>query len=505
MKRDTVIIFYPRPWPHEARGRIPYALLYLERMVRDLPVRVVLIDEQVMSAYQPIIQENRERLLVAGVSAMTGFQIKGGMEFSCLVKKHTDAPVIWGGWHATLLPEQTLADPSIDAVVVGQGEPAFRAIVERLLRGEDLANIPGVAFKQEGQMVITPPGAYVNINSFPRIDFSRLDPNDYVFGNPYSSRCVGYLASHGCPLDCGFCCIVNVFHRKCYQKRIAEIVEDLQTLKRMARIESVTFDDDNFFLNRSHIMEFCQALLNAKLDLLWDTSAHAGLFLKLFSDEDVELMHRSGCRQIYIGAESGDPEVMDFIDKKASVEDTYRFVDLLNRHRIAPLLSTMVCFPLDPDRDLAATLDMIRCAKLRDRRLRARVFFYTPYPGTRLYARALERGMVPPHNLGEWATHTLRKFHAPWWKRDYRRELECFVNFYFPLVNPGFYRIVPVKRLKPVVFLINMLFFPIARLRFRLNWFRWPVEALVFLFLLRLYNRLAGTQYALGYESYFES
>ena len=202
-----------------------------------------------------------------------------------------------------------------------------------------------------------------------------------------------------------------------------------------------------------------------------------------------------------MGAESGDQDILDLIDKKSKVEDNLNFVKVLNAHKITPLFSTMLCFPVDPDRDIKLTLDMIRRAKLIDKTLRARLFFYTPYPGTALYQRSIAKGLIPPDKLEDWANYTLRKFRAPWWTRDYRWEVEVFANFYLPLANPEFYKLVP-SEFRPIVYVINKIFYPVVHLRFRYNFLKFPGEAYLFLASLRLFNKIFKTKFALGYESY---
>lgn len=504
MKKNVVVLFYPSPWPDEQRGRIPYALLYLERMLRDLDLEIVLIDEQVNRDYENLIRGLGARILLAGVSSMTGDQILGGMRFSRLIKELSNALVVWGGWHPTLLPEQTLLENEIDLAILGQGEISLRQMAIKLLDGQFPEGIPGTAYKRDGEVVVVPSEQFVDINTFPDLDFGLLDLNDYVFKPAYAQRCVGYFCSHGCPFNCAFCCVATVYGRRWYKKDVAKIIEDLRMFKERTGIDSVTFDDDNFFVSREFAIEFCQAMKASGLELLWDTSAHAATFLKHFSDDDVCLMYEAGCRQIYVGAESGSQEILDLISKGATVEDNLSFVKVLRRHGIVPMLSTMICFPINCGDDVGLTIDMVRRAKLIDPNLRARIFFYTPYPGTELYALAEKNGFRAPQRLLDWPRHTLRKFRAPWANKDFRWDVEIFANFYFPLSSPQYYKSVPAGRLKPILFLINLVFFPFAYLRMRLNCFRCPLEALVFLGALRFFNKIMKTSYSLGFESYLD-
>ncbi len=503
MKRNTVILFYPAPWEGDQRGRIPYALLYLERVIRDLPLNVILIDEQVQKDYLPIVEAHKDTLMLVGVSAMTGYQLIGASAFSRRVKQVFEGPVVWGGWHPTLLPEQVLQESFVDLVVVGQGEKPFRELVQKLMMQGDYSSIAGLGHKKNGAAVINPAAQFTDINQFPNVNYDLIDLDHYVFKSAYAERCIGYFSSHGCPYHCAFCCVAEVYGRKWYHKDVATIIDDLRHIKKIAHIDSITFDDDNFFIDRKFTLELCEAIVASNLNITWDTSAHAGLFLKLFTADDIDLFYRAGCRQIYIGAESGDQRILDLIAKHATVEDNYAFVRALNRHNIIPLFSTMVCFPNDPDRDIALTLDMIRKAKLIDNRLRARIFFYTPYPGTELYKESIKKGFVPPARLEDWAKHTLRKFRAPWWTRDYRRQLEIFANFYLPLMNPYFYTIVP-KKFRMIAFAVNNLFFPFVYIRFKFNLLRFPVEAVLFLAALKTFNRIFNRHFSLGFESYFD-
>lgn len=504
-RNNAVLLFFPNPTPGDAtQARVPYSLLYLERALRDIDVEVVLIDEQQQPDYASVLERCRDRILLAGVTSLTGEQIYGGIAFSEKIRESSAAPIVWGGWHTTLLPEQTLREPYIDYVVVGQGERPLRTLVGCLLEGRDPSGIPSLGFKRNGQVTVNPTAPLDDINAFPKINLGLLDLRKYFNKSRLPEHYIGYFASHGCPLDCSFCCIGEIYHRKWQHKPIQQIIEELQFLKNEVGVDSLLFEDDNFFVRPQFARELAHAMIDADLKLKWETSAHAHIFTKAYTDEDLELFARSGCQQVYIGAESGDQQVLELLEKKATVDDTLRFIDMLARHEITPRLTTMVCLPTESGRDFSLTLDMLRRAKLRARTVRASIFFYTPYPGTRLYQRALEMGFGPPQRLVDWARHTLRKFKAPWAPKGIDWELEIFANFYLPLVDPNFYRLVRSSRIRPVVLIVNWLFFPIAWLRFKTNCFRFPMEAVTFLRLLRLYNKISHSSFCLGNGSYID-
>ena len=503
--KNVVVLFFPSPTPGDlTQRRVPYALLYLERAIRDLGLEVVLLDEQRQPDYMPILAANRDRLLLAGVSSLTGEQITGGIAFSRRVRELSTAPVVWGGWHATLLPEQTLREPYIDYVVIGQGERPLRTLLQRLIEGKYPSDIPGLASKRGDAVTIDPPAPVESTTAFPPIDLALLDLKQYLNTSRLPERFLGYFASHGCPLDCSFCCIGEIYQRHWFHKPVAQIIEELRFLKEKVGVDSLLFEDDNFFVRAKFARELAQAMIDANLNLKWETSAHAHIFTKAYTDDDVRLFAASGCRQIYIGAESGDQEALDMLNKQSTVDDNLRFVEMLTRHGILPRFTTMVCLPIGTGQDFKLTIDMLRRAKIEHPSLRASIFFFTPYPGTRLYDRAREKGFVPPQELEGWARHTLRRFRSPWAPKGIEWRLEYFANFYLPLVDPRFYRLVRSRRIRPVVFLVNKIFFPLAWLRCKTGYFGLPLEAGVFLRFLRLYNRTTGSHFCLGNGSYVE-
>ena len=70
---------------------------------------------------------------IVGITAMTGFQIKYGLRIANLARKiNPDAIIVWGGVHPSLLPEQTIANPLVDIVVIGEGEQTFLEILEAI-------------------------------------------------------------------------------------------------------------------------------------------------------------------------------------------------------------------------------------------------------------------------------------------------------------------------------------------------------------------------------------
>ncbi len=460
----------------------PWALLYLERMIRHLDVEVLLIDERLNKDYIEIINSTKGRLLFAGVSSIVGYQIVGGIKFSENIKMITGAPVIWGGWFPTVFPEMILQDGYADYVCIGQGEIPFLSFTEKLIAGEEITAIAGIGYKKNGTVIINPLSKLVDPDKFPRINLSLININQLIELHENTNnafRDIDYLASTGCPHNCSFCNMTIYIGSRWFPKKISEIIDDLKYLREEASITHISFWDDNFFASKKFVLDFCNELILSGLKMTWDAETHVGFFLKTYTDEDIQLMYKSGCRRIKVGAESGDQEVLDLVNKRNQVKENLQIVKVLKKHNIRIRYLTMLCFPNNPDRDFWLTLNMIGKALIIDQNLAAIITFYKPIPKTPLYKLCEEKGFVSPSTTKELITSLSNKSTAPWYKRDYHKELDNYLNFYFLFLNPRYYKTFPLKY-KPFIFILNMFLFPLIYFRFKFNLMKFPIEAKLF-------------------------
>lgn len=501
MHKKTIILFFPLLDSMNVHSNYPWALIYLERMVREMDVEVILIDERLVSDYTSIIQNAADNLLFAGISAMVGQQIANGINFYKTFKTISNAPVIWGGWFPTVFPEMLLRDGYADYVCVGQGEKPFQAFTEKMISGTDVTDIAGIGRIKNGEIVITPNERLTDPSMFPRADLSLININHLIDINEkvgFGYRGADYLATIGCPYNCSFCNLALVFGRKWFAKTISEIFSDLKYLKEHANVSHITFGDDNFFAGKNFIKEFCNEMIKSGLSLTWEANAHAGFFLKHFKDNDVQLMYNSGCRRIKVGAESGDQEVLDLLNKKTDIKDNLKIVKLLKRYKIQTRFFTMVCFPINPDRDFWKTLNMIGKAKLIDRSMDANINYFKPIPKTPLYQLCLDSGFKYPITCEGLIDFFSKKYTAPWLKKDYQKSLDDFVNFYFLLADPKYFLRAPAKK-RLFVFLMNIFFFPAIYLRFKFNLMKIPIEARIFK---RLLLNITGYRISNAFAAY---
>src|SRR6202050_1040974 len=148
--RGKVILFYP-PYDGPPLGA-PLCLLALASTLREANFEVVVIDAAIDPDYRTHIECESVDALCLGISVLTGPMIRGAVEVATAIKSHLPwLPIIFGGWHPTLLPDETLSEPFVDVVVRGQGEVTLVEVAEALLAKRSLEGIAGVSWKSQGQ------------------------------------------------------------------------------------------------------------------------------------------------------------------------------------------------------------------------------------------------------------------------------------------------------------------------------------------------------------------
>ena len=149
LSKGKVVLFYP-PYEGDPLGA-PLCLLSLAAPLLAEEFEVCIIDAAIVSDWETrILREVRDALCL-GVSVLTGPMIRGAIRIAKSVKAaNPNFPVIFGGWHPSLVPGQTLNERYVDAVVRGQGDLTLLEIVQRLAAGKPYNDVAGVSTKPFG-------------------------------------------------------------------------------------------------------------------------------------------------------------------------------------------------------------------------------------------------------------------------------------------------------------------------------------------------------------------
>jgi len=249
---SEVILFYPKI--EERKDHLlPLSVLLVAAPLVKYGYSVKIIDQRVEKNWKEILlKELRKNPLLVGISALTGRQILYGLQVSQLVKENSNALVVWGGVHPSLLPEQTLQNKFIDIVVIGEGEETLLELANKLKRKEDWSNILGIGYKRNGKIHINKRREFINLNTQPKIPYNLIDIEKYIAKKSFASgkpgRDVALYTSRGCPHRCAFC-YNKEFNKRVWRGESAErVIEHIKYLVNTYKISSFNVQDDEFLL-----------------------------------------------------------------------------------------------------------------------------------------------------------------------------------------------------------------------------------------------------------------
>ncbi|MHC5058709.1 MAG: B12-binding domain-containing radical SAM protein [Planctomycetota bacterium] len=295
--------------------------------------------------------------------------------------KGMGVPVVLGGPHVTFMPDEALEHA--DYVYRGEAERAIVGLVRAIETGRGLDEVPGLSFRSGREVRHNAPAVPVaDLDELPDADLGLLHGG---LRAKWGHTLVPVQTSRGCPHSCSFCSVTRMFGRRL---RFRSVERVLGKLERLATGRShVFFYDDHFAASHSRLRELCERMIGRGLGLDWSAQVRADVA----RDEGlVRLMKRSGCRLVYVGVESVNPETLKGYDKGQTVEEVEHAMEVFHRAGIA----VHGMFALGADTD---TVETVRATSrfARERGIgTAQFLVLTPLPGTPFYEQLLREGRL---------------------------------------------------------------------------------------------------------------
>jgi radical SAM superfamily enzyme YgiQ (UPF0313 family) len=222
-----------------------------------------------------------------------------------LKKEFPDTPIVAGGIHSSLFPEDLIND-QVNFVVKGEAEDIIVELMEVIYSGSTPYHIPGLVFLRDGKLYYTKEGDKSLITKeIPLLNRSLFNLSLYTHHT--------ILASRGCPYQCTFCCnyASTVSSNGHSIRDYKSVIEELKVLENDYNGKQVFFADDIFLAYRDNIISFCKGYIESRLSIEWIGQMRIDTI-----DYDLSMrMRDSGCKRIYFGVESGSPEILKRIKK----------------------------------------------------------------------------------------------------------------------------------------------------------------------------------------------
>ncbi len=441
------------------------------------------------------VVESAKNSICLALTSVTGLQIEEGLKIAKLVRKaNPNVPIVWGGWHPSLLPEQTLENEYVDIVVRGQGERTFYELVKALENKKSLKGIKGVSYKEDGKTVHNNDREFEDPNNFPPYPYHLVDVPRYLFESSYGKKILTYISSKGCPYRCAFCADRAVYKGVWKALTAERVIADLRRLKKdYPEIGAILFFDNNFFIDEERVVKIAKEL--KRLGLGWGKVAgRVDNFLN-YKPETWEILKDSGLESISIGAESGLEDNLKLIKKDITVKQIKEFYSLCKKYGIGVMGSFFIGVPSkDPNyikKETEATFRlMYKLWKLDPKTNTQLLFIYQPYPGSDLYKKAKEIGFKPPKTFEGWSKFSQYKQNTPWVPKKYEKIVQQ-VLFYFQFATGRTGRNIRKLPLGLRIFLepVEYIFRQTMLLRLKYLFFLLPVEYYILKNLVKVRDR----------------
>lgn len=407
---------------------MPLALLAIGSFIKGDKYEVIIIDGRLEKDPLSKIFSAFTNAICFGVTVLTGDPIKDALDVSRAVKKRfPHIPVVWGGWHPSLFPAETLAEESIDIIVKGQGEISFTELLERLAGKQSLSGLQGICYKENGAVIQNMERHLADINSFPPFNYDLIDVKGYR--KLSGKNQLDYISSQGCRFRCAFCADPAMYKRGWHGYSAERIGEEIETLWKKYKFEHVHFQDETFFTSKKRVYGVAKEFIDRRLPITWFGTMRADQGVRL-DDDTWELCKRSGLKKIMIGMEAGTQQMLDWMQKDIKLEHIFETAEKCVRYNIAIIFSVIVGFPGETPESVSETLSVVKRLRKMSENFSVSIYYYKPYPGNKIADELAANGYQFPAGLEEWSNFDyVNSGKSDWLSGDQIKTIEHF-KFY---------------------------------------------------------------------------
>ena len=338
--------------------------------------------------------------LVLGVSTPS---ILNDLHVVHVLKERLGKPIAIMGTHATAEPVESLEmEDALDYCVIGEADATVRSLV-RYLRGDGvktLFEIPGIAWREGGQIKRNPEGAKIeDLDAIPWVSKVYREHlygcyKRYFYGANINPLIV-ILSGRGCPHRCTYCVVPQTITGHVYRKRSPkDVVDELVYIKEnFAELGEVFFEVDTFTVDPRHVKGICEEILSRKLQITFSANARADV-----PEDILRLMKSAGLRELCVGFESASPEVLKSVKKGLKEGNAQKFMVAARKTGVLVHGCFMVGNPMDTQTTLQQTLTLAKDLNPNT----AQFYPIMAYPGTEAYAEALASGALGSKDYAQW-------------------------------------------------------------------------------------------------------
>ncbi len=332
--------------------------LYLGTILKEAGYDVRIFNENIMG------HEVDPFAVKADVYCITALSVSANrarMLASQIRETYPDAKILVGGIHASLMPDDFAA--VADHIVIGEAEEIIVDVVEgkfteKIVKGSRIADL----------------------ETLPLVDYSLIEGLENVASAPI-------MTSRGCPFDCNFCSVTQVFGKKFRKLSAERIVAEVENALAYFSHNSIFFYDDNFTADRKRISKMADMIVEKGIEITWAAQVRSDLAR---DPELIDKMVRAGLTWVFIGFESINDETLKALHKSQTRTDIESAVKTLHEHGV----NIHGMFMMGEDNDTPEKIDETVQFAIDNEIDTVQFMVITPLPGTRFYDGIEESGRL---------------------------------------------------------------------------------------------------------------
>jgi anaerobic magnesium-protoporphyrin IX monomethyl ester cyclase len=325
-----------------------------------------------------------------GLSAMA-WQYETCIKLIKLIKSvQPEVKIAIGGYHATLMNEEIAAAPEgqlIDFIIRGEGEEAFRRLVNTLEGTDRLEDIPSLTYKKEGHFVHNPRGETLDLSrlKLPIRDKRRLTRGYHIL----YSKIEMLETSRGCTRACNFCSMRHMYGRSFRTYPIERVLADLDDIYYKRKTNWVFIVDDNMVLNPKRVIALCDAIIARKYKRL-KLVVQADCISMAQNEDMVAKMAQAGFKSVFLGIENASKKNLESAGKGNIVNASRKAMEICHKYGFMVIGGLIFGFPEDDEESIIENYQFMKTIEADG----VYCQILTPYPKTGMRQNLIDEGLV---------------------------------------------------------------------------------------------------------------
>jgi anaerobic magnesium-protoporphyrin IX monomethyl ester cyclase len=394
-------------WPHKRKDKkleYPIFLSYAVALAREAGIETSFLDgvcdEMGIEQYAAAVARLAPDFVAMESSTPS---IDHDLESVRQIKKlRPQTFVALMGSHATYFHRQLLEEhPEVDAIIRGEFEITIRETALALKNGTPLSQVAGLTFREGSAISVTPDRPMdFDLDAWPYPARDIIPIEKYQTAQYQGKNGTFMLSSRGCPYRCTFCLWPGTMVGRDFRARRPEsVVDEMQHLVEQHGVDDIYFDDDTMTIDRERLLKICQLIQERELKVHWIAMGR----VDTVDEELLSEMRKAGCDNVYLGVESGSPEILKRLKKGIQLSQVERAFKIARKVGIRTQAFFMLGGPGETKETLKETIDFAVRLDPDNAQFAAAV----PYPGTEMYEESLRKGYLKAATWEDYAARDI--------------------------------------------------------------------------------------------------